>query len=165
MCAIFMSATGFFVTVIIPNQIFAQPLNVILGIHHPVHTFNSESQPSNKGNPGSRPLNKGNLGSRPLNKGNPGSKKPTTDPLVGCHDWYQIWQEMYADYDSKNIQQKLGNNVLTILIDTENKKPFITLSWLLVIHWTGRMPVVQVLPKKKVAKWIIRLKLSFTESG
>ena len=55
---------------------------------------------------------------------------------------------MYADYDSKNIQQKLGNNVLTILIDTENKKTYITLSWLLVIHWTGRMPVVQVLPKK-----------------
>ena len=72
MCAMFTSATGFFITVIIPTQIFAQPLNVILGIQHPVHTFNSESRPSNKGNPGSRPLNKGNLGFRPLNKGNPG---------------------------------------------------------------------------------------------
>ena len=60
---------------------------------------------------------------------------------------------MYADCDSKNIQQKLGNNVLNILIATENKKPFsanvITLSWFLVIHWTGKMPVVQVLPKKE----------------
>ena len=132
MCAMFTSATGFFITVIIPTQIFAQPLNVILGIQHPVHTFNSESRPSNKGNSG--------------------SPKPTTDPLVEYHDWYQFWQEMYADYDSKNIQQKLGNNVLTILIDTENKKPYITLSSFLVIHWTGRMPVVQVLPKKERSK-------------
>ena len=29
----------------------------------------------------------------------PDPKKPTKNPLVGCHDWYQIWQEMYADYD------------------------------------------------------------------
>ena len=56
----------------------------------------------------------------------PDPQKPTTDPLVEYHDWYQFWQEMYVDYDSKNIQQKLGNNVLTILIDTENKKPYIT---------------------------------------
>ena len=72
MCAMFSSATGFFITVIITAQIFAQSLNVILGIQHPVDTFSSESRPSNKGNPGSRPLNKGNLGFRPLNKGNPG---------------------------------------------------------------------------------------------
>ena len=72
MCAMFPSATGFFITVIITAQIFAQSLNVILGIQHPVDTFSSESRPSNKGNPGSRPLNKGNLGFRPLNKGNPG---------------------------------------------------------------------------------------------
>ena len=129
MCAMFTSATGFFITVIIPTQIFAQPLNVILGIQHPCML----SIP----NPG--------LQIREI----PDPQKPTTDPLVEYHDWYQFWQEMYADYDSKNIQQKLGNNVLTILIDTENKKPYITLSSFLVIHWTGRMPVVQVLPKKE----------------
>ena len=39
MCAMLMSATGFFITVIIPTQIFAQSLNVILGIQHPVHTL------------------------------------------------------------------------------------------------------------------------------
>ena len=80
MCAMFPSATGFFITVIITAQIFAQSLNVILGIQHPVDTFSSESRPSNKGNPGSRPLNKGNPGYQPSNKGNTGSQKTDHGP-------------------------------------------------------------------------------------